>query len=291
MQLIKAIKQIVRYSNNSKSVIGKFILDNQKDLNKYTVEQIAAQTYTSKASVVRFAQALDFETWREFVNQFLEEVHYQENRLNDVDANYPFKASDSTDEIVDQMKDLHVQSIIDTVTLLKETELKRAVEFFKTSQKIVILAANPNNYLAKTFQRKMLSIGRQVEIASNGEIGLMAGSLGKNDCALIISYSGSNNSPAVEHTRLLKLAHVPIIAITSDSDNYLSSQADVVLKISSRERMYTKIENFATEISIIYILNLLFSLYFQTDYDTYKNYRLNSAKILENNRDNKYLEN
>src|SRR5699024_11022840 len=157
------------------------------------------------ASVVRFAHALGFEGWREFISQFMEEAHYLEHSSDDVDANYPFQADDSLDEIVKQMKDLHVQSINDTVNLLKEAELKQAIQFFKTSQRIVIFAASPNNYLAKTFQRKMLSIGRQIEIVSNGEMGLMAGALSKNDCALIISYSGSSNSPAVQHLRLLEL--------------------------------------------------------------------------------------
>lgn len=290
MQIIREIEKIIQSSNNSREIIGKFVLDNQRELSKYTVEQIAKKTFTSKATVVRFAHFLGFSSWREFMSSFTEEVHHLELVANDVDANYPFKADDSTDDIVTQMKDLHIQSVNDTVSLLEPESLEQAIKLLKKSVRIEVFAANPNNYLAKGFQRKMLSIGKHIDIVSNGEMGLMAGSLGSNDCAIIISYSGSIHSSAVEHARLLQLANVPIIAITSNSDSYLSNCADIVLNISSRERMYTKIENFASEISIIYILNLLFSMYFRTDYDVYKKYRMNSSSILESNRNNEYLD-
>lgn len=290
MNLIARIKNITEGTHDSKKTIGKFILDNQNKISSYTVEQIADQTFTSKATVVRFAHFLGFNGWREFLSQFNNEVLYLNRSTSEVDVNYPFKADDSVDEIVSHMKDLHLQSIEDTVGMLDFNVLKEVVKLLYGSQKIVIFAASPNDYLAKTFQRKMLSIGKHVELAINGEMGLMAGSLGSNDCALVISYSGSKSSSAVQHINLLKFSETPIIAITSRDDNYLTQRSKYVLKISSREKMYTKIENFATEVSIVYLLNLLFSLYFQIDYDKNKQYRLTSSSMLENNRVNNIFE-
>jgi len=290
MQLIPRIKKMILSADGSKKVIGNFVLDNQRILNKYTVEQISEATYTSKATVVRFAHYFGFDGWRGFIQQFMKEINYINQNADNVDVNYPFKDNDSIDEIINQMKNLHIQSINDSAELLDTEVLKKATKILNTSKQIVIFAASPNNYLARTFQRKMLSIGRHIEIVSNGEMGLMAGSMSNNDCAIVISYSGSINSAAVEHIRLLELSKTPIIAITSNSDSYLSKHSKTVLKISSHERMYTKIENFATEVSIIYLLNLLFSLYFQIDYDENKQYRLNSSSILENERNNDELE-
>jgi len=290
MQLIPSIKKMIVNTSGSRKIIGIFVIDHQRILNSYTVEQIAEATNTSKATVVRFAHYFGFDGWRDFINQFMKEINYINQNSQNVDVNYPFKADDSVDEIINQMSDLHIQSINDSAALLNTEVLKEATKTLKRANRIVVFAASPNNYMAKTFQRKMLSIGRHIEIVSNGEMGLMAGSLSKNDCAIIISYSGSINSSAVEHAKLLELSQTPIIAITSNSDSYLSKHSELVLKISSHERMYTKIENFATEVSIIYLLNLIFSLYFQIDYNKNKQYRLNSSSILENNRENNELE-
>ena len=51
-----------------------------------------------------------------------------------------------------------------------------------------------------------------------------------------------------------------------------------VLTMSSRERLYTKISNFATEESIIYILNVLFSCYFAEDYENNKVFKIKKFK-------------
>lgn len=122
---------------------------------------------------------------------------------------------------------------------------------------------NPNLTLAELFQRKMLSIGRQVELPSMGDSGLLAHSLTAEDCAVIISYSGNS----IHHGPLSVLSaleerRVPVIALTSVGDNLLRQRADYTLSISSYERLYSKISTFATENSILYILNVLFSCCF-----------------------------
>jgi DNA-binding MurR/RpiR family transcriptional regulator len=290
MNLIEKIKKVTNESKGSKKAIGNFILDNQNNLNDYTVEQISLLTYTSKATVVRFAHSLGYTGWREFLRNFNIDLSYWNKVSDGVDANYPFKANDSVEKIAIQMKELHIQSIEDTVGLINYGDLKNVAKLMYDSKRIIIFAASPNDYLAKTFQRKMLSIGRHVEIAINGEMGLMAGSLTANDCSLIISYSGSKISPAVQHINLLKFSKTPVVAITSKEKSYLTERSNYVLKISSRERMYKKIENFATEVSIIYVLNLLFSLYFQIDYDANRQYRLTSSSLLEHGRENENIE-
>ena len=78
--------------------------------------------------------------------------------------------------------------------------------------------------------------------------------------------------------------HVPVIGITSGGDNYIRKSLNCVLTMSSRERLYTKISNFATEESIIYILNVLFSCYFAEDYENNKVFKIKNSKMLEYDR-------
>ena len=60
---------------------------------------------------------------------------------------------------------------------------------------------------------------------------------------------------------------MPIIAITSLGDNELKKYADVVLHISTREKLYSKIAGYSNENSIKLILDILYSCYFNLMYD------------------------
>ena len=64
----------------------------------------------------------------------------------------------------------------------------------------------------------------------------------------------------------LKKKRTPIIAITNIEENYLSQMADVTLKMSSRELIYTKIADYASSLSLKYLFDLLYSCLFSIHY-------------------------
>ena len=71
MNLLHKVEEaMMQYGGSSRRSIGDFILKEKNDLHKYSLQEIAGQTYTSKAAVVRFAQALGFSGWKEFVKAF-----------------------------------------------------------------------------------------------------------------------------------------------------------------------------------------------------------------------------
>ena len=149
-----------------------------------------------------------------------------------------------------------------------------------------MLGMSPNNLLAELFRRKMVSIGKIVEVASPGEIGMIAYSLTNQDAAIIISYAGNDVSrEPMKFIPDMKAKGVKLIGITSDGNNYMRQEIDTILTISSREGLYKKISNFSTEESILFILNVLYACYFSKDYIKNYTYKLkNSIKLEESRR-------
>ena len=88
----------------------------------------------------------------------------------------------------------------------------------------------------------------------------------KERIALIISYSGET-SDLVRYAKILKEKKTPIILITSLGDNQLSRMADYILHLDSREKIFNKIAPFSSQISMEYVLNLIFSCIFLKDYN------------------------
>ena len=274
MSLIHKVEEItMEYGGGARHSIGTFILEKKSALTRYSLQEIADATYTSKAAVVRFAKALGFSGWKEFLKAFWEEQSYQEQHYTDIDANYPFDADSSRQDIINQLCSLQVESLLDTADLLDGAPLAECAELLLRSRRIAMFGLNPNLTLAELFQRKMLSIGRQVELPSMGDSGLLAHSMTAEDCAVIISYSGNS------------IHHGPLSVLPALEERRVPRQrADYTLSISSYERLYSKISTFATENSILYILNVLFSCCFAADYQANISRKVGTARRLESER-------
>lgn len=271
--------------HDARYAVGEFVLHEQSNLHKYTINQIAEYSYTSKATVVRFAKTLGFDGWKEFMKAFISEMKYLEQHKADADVNYPFDAKSSVNEIIDSIKKVQIESIQDSADLLDVEMLEKAVHYLIKAKHIIIFGLSPNIFIGELFRRKMITIKKQVDIAKLGEMGIISNTLTEDDCAIMISYSGNNEhaEPMCYIPTLLE-NKVSVIGITSGGDNYMRKELDCVLTMSSKERLYTKISNFATEESLQYIFNVLFSCYFAIHYQDNNLYKLQNSKILESSR-------
>lgn len=271
--------------HDARYAVGEFVLHEQSNLHKYTINQIAEYSYTSKATVVRFAKTLGFDGWKEFMKAFISEMKYLEQHKADADVNYPFDAKSSVNEIIDSIKKVQIESIQDSADLLDVEMLEKAVHYLIKAKHIIIFGLSPNIFIGELFRRKMITIKKQVDIAKLGEMGIISNTLTEDDCAIMISYSGNNEhaEPMCYIPTLLE-NKVSVIGITSGGDNYMRKELDCVLTMSSKERLYTKISNFATEESLQYIFNVLFSCYFAKHYQDNNLYKLQNSKILGSSR-------
>lgn len=285
MYLFQKIEEVMMNYHDARHAVGEFVLHEQKNLYKYTINEVAEYSYTSKATVVRFAKTLGFEGWRDFMKAFIAEVKYQETHHADVDANYPFHEKSSHQEIIESLKTLQMESIQDSADLMDMDMLKMATTYLVKSKHIVIFGLSPNIFLGELFRRKMISIGKKIDIANLGEMGIISRTMDEQDCAIVISYSGNNkHAEPMSYLQNLLDQKVSIIGITSGGDNYMRRILPCVFTMSSKERLYTKIANFATEESLQFILNVLYSCYYREEYQKNCLFKIQSSKILESRR-------
>lgn len=272
--------------NDARRTIGEFLLSDKNNIHQYSMDRIAKETFTSKASLTRFAKLLGYSGWKEFMYAFSHEVVQQnDSAFKDVDPNFPFASSDKTIQILEHLSSLQIQSIQDSLNLVVIEDLEKAAKLISQSKTVTIFGTSPNNYYAELLKRKLLAIGLFAIVAPSGEIGTTATALSDKDCAIVISYSGNN--PEREPTSIIKYLlrkQVPIIGVTSGGKNYLRDYSTVVLNISSKERLYSKITNFTTEQSIMFILNALYAVVFSLNYDENIERKISLSRDLEPQR-------
>ena len=272
----------------SESIIIDYILKKGKDIKNMTIAQIANETYTSSPLFIRIAKKLGFDGWNEFKEAYLKELDYL--YLNqEVDANIPFVVNDDIMNIAYNLCVLERETIQDTYSLISHDDLQKAIRLLRNCKYIDVYSRSVHMHIVRSFQERMYILHRHVQLCSlSDELDSTYLMSDQNHCAIIISYSG--HAPHIKHLiETLRKKQTSIIAITNLEDNELSLLADVTLRTSSRELIYTKIADFASSLSLKYILDILYSCIFSIHYQQNLDNCIQIAKELDNTQHEEFM--
>lgn len=283
MLIIEKLKLKEKMSDTEES-IADFILGLGEELKKYSTRNIAESTYTSPATVVRLCKKLGFTGFDDFKEQFLKEIEYLDRQYGKIDANFPFQKNDTMMHAAYKISQLYEDTIKDSISLLHHDALQKAVNLLKYSQSIHIYSFGTALNLAESFKERMLKIGKNVIIANNMNYQLYeANCIPKGDVAILISYSGETEK-IICVAEMCKRKGIPIIAVSSFGENTLSKMASCKLTMSTKESMFYNIGDFSTHLSIHFILDVLYSTYFLTNYEKNYEVKLKDTTELESRR-------
>lgn len=265
MLLTEKMQQPI-FSTTEQIVIDYLIEEREKITNK-TIKEIASETFVSPSILIRISNKLGYSGWTSFKKDFLHEVNYLDTHFQQIDANYPFTKKDSLTKISNKIGTLAQETISDTLHLLHHDDLHLAAQLLNDANKIKIFASNINIYLAQDFVHKLNRIKKDISIITlDGEQLFQASNLEKDTLAILISYSGENRT-ITSLIPILKHNDVKILSITNMGENSLSREATCSLKISTREKLYSKIASFSSHYSICFLLDILYASLFSLDYD------------------------
>lgn len=269
LYLFQRINEADFKPTDARHAIGTYLLEHREQIQSLSMEKLAQLTHTSKTSLVRFAQYFGFSGWKEFLYAFTHEVATLDaSKFNEIDVNFPFSPEANKLEIIEKIASLRMRSLEETVALMSAEAIDQAAIIINDAQTIVIYGTSPNSYYGELFKRNLLTIHKKAFSVSHGEAGLAAQGLDQKDCAVIISYSGNNpEREPISNLAILQEKKVPTIAITSGEDNYLRKHSQVALTIPNREKLASKVTNFATEEATLLLLNVLFGKVFALNYE------------------------
>lgn len=281
--LLQEKMKSISFSQSEKTIID-FILNKQEAIESYSINDIAHQTYTSASTLIRIAHKLGFKGWTQMKQAFLNEVKYLQKNFKNINANQPFSATDSIHDIASKIFQTKNESLLDTLSLLQQEQIKKAIKIMQAKTNIKFFALANIVFLGEEFVYKLRHINKNASTYPIQNTMYQEALLSSNnDCAIILSYSGE--SPELLHiAKLLSQKQVPVIAITSIGNNRLEKLADITLHITTRENSYTKIAGFSSLESASFILDILYSTYFSLDYQNNFATKVNLSKLTEKRR-------
>ena len=263
--------------------IAEYILKNELEIENYSTREIAKATFTSPSAVIRLCHKLGFDGFSDFKKRFLEETKYLSSGEK-VDVNFPFKKQDTVRQVIGEIGDLYQNTLKDTQSLLDPITMMHCRDLIEKAGTIYIYSFGTYLTQAYSFKEKMMKVGKKVVISDVLNYQLYeAQCMNKHDLAIIISYSGETKK-CLKIADICKDRDIKVISITSLGENSLSKLSNEVINISTKETLYQNIADYSIHISVIFILDLLYSIVFQNNFDKYYERKVSLAKELEDKR-------
>lgn len=282
--LIKDQLREKKNMSNNEKIVANYLLKTDENIEKDTVRTVAEKTYTSPSTIIRLCHKLGFTGFSDFKNKFLNEVKYFNLQFQNVDVNFPFRREDTAREVMSKITDLYIETIKDTEKVVDMRTLLRCRKICSESEEIHIFSYGTYLNQAYSFKEKMMKIGKKVMISSNLNYQLYEAEIMQaGDIAIIISYSGETNNSLLIAKQCRK-NNIPTIAITSIGENDLTKICDETLYISTKESLYKNIGDYSIHLSVSYVLDVLYSLIFQNDFEHFYETKMNLAMSLEKDR-------
>lgn len=257
--LIKDQLREKKNMSNNEKIVANYLLKADENIEKDTVRTVAEKTYTSPSTIIRLCHKLGFTGFSDFKNKFLNEVKYFNLQFQNVDVNFPFRREDTAREVMSKITDLYIETIKDTEKVVDMRTLLRCRKICSESEEIHIFSYGTYLNQAYSFKEKMMKIGKKVMISSN------------------LNYQ-------LYEAEIMQAGDIPTIAITSIGENDLTKICDETLYISTKESLYKNIGDYSIHLSVSYVLDVLYSLIFQNDFEHFYETKMNLAMSLEKDR-------
>lgn len=260
------LKEYSAQANGAEKFLVKFILEHPEKAAKLSVHSMAAQTYTSAATIIRLCRKLGFEGYKDMISCLNYENALRSGQSRDISTE--INKNDSLQDVVDKVTYRSIQALEDTRKLVDIKELEKCVKILENANTIGLFGIGSSLLAARDMYLKFLRLNKLCVCNDDLHSQIVcAANLKFSDAAVIFSYSGLTKE-MVEIADILQQKEVPVITVTRFGENLLTSRSDCRLYVSAKE-LLVRTAATASRISQLNIIDILFTAYVKNDYDNY----------------------
>jgi DNA-binding MurR/RpiR family transcriptional regulator len=208
--------------------IADFMRRNMDEAAFLSAAEIAERLELSEATMVRFARALDFESYPALREALQENFRHRmthsarlRGRLNDLRE---------AGDIFERLVASEIDYLTESLQALDRTAMKMAVELLRTHQRIFVFGLGPSVSLVDLLQIRLTRAARHVIPLSTAGQEILEPMMLMNQDDLLIAIGFFNLTPALQ--MVLSFANqrkTPVILVTDTLGPMVGEQADVVL--------------------------------------------------------------
>lgn len=265
MNLFINLKENKELSKNER-ILADYILKHPEDVLKMSSKDLGKVCFVSTATVYRLCDKLGLSGFSDLKIKITSSLDDYRKSNEDFNFDFPVNQFQTHYEIIQKIKEDYEQTLNITANLFSLDQLRLIPSAMEKAQIIDVYTSAGNINFALNFQFQMQEIGIQVNVPIDEyQQRLIAASSDENHLAIIITFGGRGILSDIL-PRILHKVKTPIVLISSYDYTFKDFDPDYQLYISSYENHYKKISSFSTRLSILYILDVLYTCYFKLDY-------------------------
>ncbi|QLY80754.1 MurR/RpiR family transcriptional regulator [Clostridium intestinale] len=260
----------------SEERLANYMLDNTEEFVKSSALEISKACFVSTSTIYRLCKKLDLAGLSELkIKASISITEYLKEK-GSLDYNYPVKQNETQNQIVLNLKKLYEQTLLSSLNIIDLDQLRLVASALKKAKHIDFYTSAGNIYFAENFKFQMHEIGTfiNVPIEEYHQM-LSAATSDQNHVAIIVSFE-ARGIIISNIASTLRKNKTPIILITSANENPLIQYGNYHLILSSNENHFNKISSFSTRLTLLYILDCIYTCYFKLDYDKNIKFKLDA---------------
>jgi len=241
--------------------VADFILKHAEELIYLTVTEFAERTQTSESTVVRLCQKIGYKGYQEF------KIMLARDLVGPAESVYEqIGPSDSLEALKTKVFQANAQALKDTIEVLSEAELAKAVEAIARARRVEIYGIGGSAPLAFDAYHKFMKLGIAASWLNDSDLMAMSSSLlDTADVVLGISHTGASRDVCDAMENAQKVG-ATTICITHRATSPITKVSNIRLFTAAKETAFGS-DATSSRIGQLSIIDVLYAGIANQDYD------------------------
>jgi DNA-binding MurR/RpiR family transcriptional regulator len=251
--------------SDSERKVAEYVLREPKKTLHFNVSELARQSGSSQAAVVRFCKRIGLGSFNNFKIRLAKDVFHDSDERFIPDLDLESEASPS--RVIQNVIGRSQRGLSLLGSILDVSSVQAAVAAILGSTMTALFGVGASGVVAYDFLQKLLRVGIPAIYTADTDLQVTAASsLRPTDTAFVVSYSGENAS-MIEVVRQAREVGASVISLTMDSPNTIRSLSTISLLVPASERIYRQ-GAVTSRINQLTVIDILYSIIVSHDLDS-----------------------
>lgn len=246
--------------------VAEYVMKNPDKIPAMSIKEVATESKSSDASVLRFCKALGYSGYRGFIVDLTLAIADNENSS---ELYTDIRPGDPVKSVIQNVFRNERQALTDTENILKTTEVEKAVSIINAASSVHFFGIGASGLICLDAVQKFRRIGVSSYAHTDFHDQLTnAALLGSKDTCVLFTYSGKTKEIQLI-LKLLETQNCKIIVVTKLRKTNLLKGADVYLNVLTRE-VTMRSGATSSRIAMLALVDILLSGVLSTNYGKYE---------------------
>lgn len=276
--ILEAITEHYHSLTRSGRKLADYIFDHASDTQYLSISALAENSGVSEATITRFCRTLGLSGYNDFKLALA-----KTDRVTDLgdpsDSPQTITSEDSLETMVHKIHSSNVVSLNETLELLDEKTLSRAVDILSAAHRVYCFGHGGSMVMAmEAWARFSTATSRFIHIADSHMQAMAAALATPEDAILFFSYSGSTKDME-EVMQIAQQRKIPVVLITHFPKSRAAEFADVILLCGYNESPLQS-GSIAAKVGQLFLIDCLFYGFCQKNPELFSSARAATAEAI-----------